>query len=121
MFTGIVKEKGLIKSIVRKTGLLEITVNSEKISEDTSVDDSIAVNGVCLTVVGKDSSSFTVQAVNETFSMTNIQMLSAGDKVNIEPALRPLDRMGGHIVQGHIDGKGEVVAADNSAEVKNSG
>lgn len=109
MFTGIIKEVGVIKSLKSIGDGLEITVLSEAVNKDAAPDDSIAVNGVCLTVVKKDSLSFTVQAVRETVSRTNIKLLASGSKVNLEPALRPDDRLGGHIVQGHVDGTGEII------------
>jgi riboflavin synthase len=108
MFTGIIKEIGTIRSVRNLNGGLEITVGSSIVNKDSAVDDSIAVNGICLTVVKKDSSSFTVQAVKETVSGSNIKLLVQGAAVNLEPALKPDDRLGGHIVQGHIDGTGEI-------------
>lgn len=108
MFTGIIKEIGSIKSLKRTGDGLEITVQSGSVIKEAQVDDSISVNGVCLTVVKKTADSFTVQAVRETVSETNIASLAAGSSVNLEPALRPNDRLGGHIVQGHIDGTGEI-------------
>jgi riboflavin synthase len=118
MFTGLIKETGTIKSIIRTGDGLEITVNSSTVNSDASIDDSIAVNGVCLTVVKKDSGSFTVQAVRETVEKTNSASLSAGDPVNLEPALKANDRLGGHIVQGHIDGTGEIVRVIENSKGK---
>jgi riboflavin synthase len=109
MFTGLIKETGTVKSLKRIGDGMELSVTSSVVNADAAVDDSIAVNGVCLTVVRKDSDSFTVQAVSETLEKSGTGSLIQGDKVNLEPALRADDRLGGHIVQGHIDGKGEIV------------
>lgn len=109
MFTGLIKEIGTVKSIKRIGDGMELSVSSSFVNADAAVDDSIAVNGVCLTVVRKDLESFTVQAVNETIRKSNIGKLVQGQKVNLEPALRADDRLGGHIVQGHIDGSGEII------------
>ncbi|HQO09422.1 MAG TPA: riboflavin synthase [Clostridiales bacterium] len=109
MFTGIIKDIGIIKNIRSSGDGLEIEIRSEKICSDAKPDDSVAVNGVCLTITKTDGSFFTVQSVRESISRTNIGLLKKGDYVNLEPALRPSDRLGGHIVQGHIDGKGEVI------------
>ena len=108
MFKGLIKETGTVKSVKRIGDGMELSVYSVIVNADAEVDDSIAVNGVCLTVVRKDTDSFTVQAVSETLEKSNIGTLVQGEKVNIEPALRADDRLGGHIVQGHIDGTGEV-------------
>ncbi len=109
MFTGIVKEIGTVKTVRNLSGVIEITVDSDVVNSDCSVDDSIAVNGVCLTVTAKNESSFTAQAVRETVLRSNIKALKENMKVNLEPALRPNDRLGGHIVQGHIDGTGKIL------------
>lgn len=109
MFTGLIKETGTVKSVRRIGDGMEISVYSSSVNADASVDDSIAVNGVCLTVVRKDSNSFTVQAVRETVEKSNIGSLVQGSKVNLEPALKADDRLGGHIVQGHVDGSGEIL------------
>lgn len=109
MFTGLVKEIGTVRSLKRIGDGMELSVSSSAVNADAAVDDSIAVNGVCLTVVQKDSDSFTVQAVSETLEKTGTGSLVQGDKVNLEPALRAGDRLGGHIVQGHIDGTGEII------------
>ncbi|HAQ62671.1 TPA: riboflavin synthase [Candidatus Delongbacteria bacterium] len=109
MFTGIIKEIGIIRSVLNMNGVIEITVGSSLVNSDSIVDDSIAVNGICLTVTKKNAASFTVQAVRETVLRSNIKSFAENMKVNLEPALRPNDRLGGHIVQGHIDGTGEVL------------
>jgi len=109
MFTGIIKEIGVIRSVLNLNNTFEVTVGSSVVNSDSAVDDSIAVNGICLTITKKDAGSFTVQAVRETVLRSNIKSLKENMKVNLEPALRPNDRLGGHIVQGHIDGTGKIL------------
>ena len=87
-----------------------LTVSARKVLEDVRVGDSIAVNGVCLTVVSFDSGSFTVDVMPETFRRTNLHALSPGAPVNLERAMRAGGRFGGHFVQGHVDGTGVVVS-----------
>jgi len=109
MFTGIIKEIGIIRSVLNLNSTFEVTVGSSVVNSDSAVDDSIAVNGICLTVIKKNAGSFTVQAVRETVLRSNIKSFTENMKVNLEPALKPDDRLGGHIVQGHIDGSGEIL------------
>jgi len=109
VFTGLIKEIGRVKNLRYTGDGLEIVIGSAMVVKESAVDDSIAVNGVCLTVISRDEGSFTAQAVKETVSRTNISSLKVGSNVNLELALRTSDRLGGHIVQGHIDGTGEVI------------
>lgn len=109
MFTGLVKEKGTVLSVKSTGDGLELTVGSVTAASDALPDDSVAVNGVCLTVTSKSGNSFTAEAVRETVSKTNLSLLKPGSEVNLEPALKADGRLGGHIVQGHIDGKGEII------------
>ena len=114
MFTGIIKDIGKIKNLRSSGDGIELEIQSEKICSDAQVDDSVAVNGICLTVIKVEGGSFVVQSVKESLSRTSIGSLKKGDSVNLEPALRAQDRLGGHIVQGHIDGTGEVIrSVDN--------
>lgn len=108
MFTGIVEETGKISRINRSAGGFKLTVGSEKTLGDTVLGDSIAVNGVCLTVTELTPVSFTVGLAPETLSRTNLGDLDVGSQVNLERALTPASRMGGHIVQGHVDDVGKV-------------
>ncbi len=108
MFTGLIEEVGKVKSIIKEKNGLRITISSDVILDDIKVDDSVAVNGTCLTVVAFDTIGFTVQAVQESVSLTTLKFLKIGDLVNTERALRLDSRLGGHIVQGHIDGVGEI-------------
>lgn len=109
MFTGLIAEVGTVGSIERGPEGAVLRVTST-LAEDAVEGDSIAVNGVCLTVTRVVAEGFEVEAMNQTLGLTSIGALIAGDRVNLEAALRAGDRLGGHIVQGHVDGIGEVVA-----------
>lgn len=108
MFTGLIEEIGIIKRIETSGGGKLITVAAKSIMDDMKIDDSVAINGACQTVVSLTESSFTVVAVEETLAKTTLGRLSSGRKVNLERAMRPIDRLGGHLVQGHIDCVGKV-------------
>ncbi|NOR44673.1 MAG: riboflavin synthase, partial [Candidatus Delongbacteria bacterium] len=108
MFTGLIKEIGSIKSIKKLGDGSEITVSTQEVIKDAAIDDSIAINGVCLTVVAVDNNSFTVQAVKESLNLSTLSSLKIMDRVNLEPAMKVSDRLGGHIVQGHVDAKGKI-------------
>ncbi len=105
MFTGIVEELGTVRS--RTDGRFEFDATT--VLEDAKIGDSIAVNGCCLTVVEFGEGWWAADAVEETLSRTNLGDLSPGDPVNFERPVRAADRLGGHIVQGHVDAVGEVV------------
>ena len=108
MFTGIVEELGKVKTI-KKGGLQQrLTISCKKILEDIHLGDSIAVNGVCLTVVEFDSSGFSADVMNETFHRSSLGNLTSGDLVDLERAMSSQGRFGGHIVSGHIDGTGKI-------------
>lgn len=109
MFTGLVEEVGSIKRFERQGNGYLLEIGCHKIMDDVKVDDSIAVNGTCLTVTAFTKESFTVQAVAETVQRTTMSNLKIGSKVNLERALRLSDRLGGHLVQGHIDAIAEVI------------
>jgi len=105
MFTGVTEELGKISVIQRD----KLTVIARKVLEGTKIDDSIAVNGICLTVVRCDASSFTVDVMPETTKRTTFGQWRVGDEVNLERALTFAGRVGGHLVQGHIDGAGKII------------
>ena len=105
MFTGIVEELGRVGA--RQGG--RFTFAAPRVSEGTRVGDSIAVNGCCLTAVEVGDGWWSAEAVEETLGRTNLSLLAPGDAVNLERPVRALDRLGGHIVQGHVDAVGEVV------------
>ncbi len=104
MFTGLVEEIGQIKAVRAISAARQFTIAAHKVLSDLKIDDSICVNGVCLTVIRQIHEAFEVQAVDETLRKTNLGQLQIGSRVNLERALRPTDRLGGHFVQGHVDG-----------------
>lgn len=111
MFTGIVQGIGRIARIESRGGDLRLVIDAQQIGlDDVAIGDSIAVSGVCLTVVERDGPTFTIDASNETLSLTTLGALRAGDPVNLEKALRLSDRLGGHLVSGHVDGVGKIVS-----------
>ena len=109
MFTGLIEEKGLVKSIVNKDGGKRITIECNDILSDIKIDDSISINGICQTVVKIGSSCFEVDAVEETLKKTTIRYWRNGQIVNLERALKFSDRLGGHLVLGHVDTVGEII------------
>ena len=116
MFSGIVADVGLIKLAEDRDGGLRLTVATEILGmADVQVGDSIAVNGVCLTVVRIVGNDFTVDVSRETLNCTN-GLEQQGRHVNLEKALRLSDRLGGHLVSGHVDGVGEVIAFNDIGE-----
>ncbi len=110
MFTGIIEEIGTIKSVVRNSSKSQLVIGASKVLEDAHIGDSIAVNGVCLTVVDFTSSQFTVDVMNETYSRSSLGDLRIAGQVNLERAMPANGRFGGHIVTGHIDGTGRIKA-----------
>jgi len=112
MFTGIVEELGKVKAIARGTKSIRLTVMASKVLSDVQIGDSIAVNGACLTVVEYTGNWFTADVMPETVKSTVLTGLQNGDTVNLERTLRVGDRFGGHIVSGHIDGVGKIIAKD---------
>lgn len=105
MFTGIIETSGTIEQIEREGGNVHFTLNSA-ITHELKIDQSVAHNGVCLTVVGINNNSYTVTAIQETLDKTNLGQWKEGDIVNLERAMKLGDRMDGHIVQGHVDQTG---------------
>jgi riboflavin synthase len=106
MFTGIVEELGVVVKISDNA----MTVQASKVTEDLKLGDSISVNGTCLTAVNFSRTEFSVDLSPETMRRTSLGQLSVGSPVNLERALLATDRMGGHIVQGHVDGTGRVMS-----------
>ena len=103
MFTGLVEETGTISGIIKNADGLELRIKASKVRSDLKVNDSISCSGICLTVTNLEEDYFNVQLVNETLDRTNAKLWKVGDLINLERALLPTSRMGGHIVQGHID------------------
>ncbi|MDR3589791.1 MAG: riboflavin synthase [Negativicutes bacterium] len=108
MFTGLVEELGKVKTVVKGAMSVRLTVSARTILGDVKLGDSIAVNGTCLTVVDYSDSWFTADVMPETVDRTALAGLKAGDSVNLERTLRVGDRLGGHIVNGHVDGVGTI-------------
>ena len=112
MFTGIIEEIGTIKGIKRGNRSVVLEVKAKKVLEDLKVGDSIATNGVCLTVTSFSGGSFCADVMPETMQRSNLGGLHAGDPVNLERALSLNGRLGGHIVTGHVDGMGKIVGRE---------
>ena len=112
MFTGIVEEVGVVAKISGNG----MTVRATKVTEDMKLGDSIAVNGACLTAVSFDRTEFSVDLSPETMRRTSLGQLSVGGPVNLERALLASDRMGGHIMQGHVDGTGRVMSTKTDGD-----
>jgi riboflavin synthase len=110
MFTGIVEELGSITSREELADSARLTVMGPLVTSDAKHGDSISVNGVCLTVVTVDAGCFTADVMQETLDRSSLGALDVGSPVNLERAVRLQDRLGGHLVQGHVDGVGEVVS-----------
>ncbi|MFA4030021.1 MAG: hypothetical protein GDYSWBUE_001409 [Candidatus Fervidibacterota bacterium] len=108
MFTGIVEEVGQVVAVERMGGGARLTISASVVMDDLKVGDSICVNGACLTVTRRSASRFQVDVMEETMLRTNLAFLRVGDKVNLERALKATDRLGGHFVQGHVDGTGVI-------------
>ena len=104
MFTGIIEETGTVRSVTANS----LCISAEKVLEGTAVGDSIAVSGVCLTVTSLADGAFTADVMPETVRLTSLSRLRPGAKVNLERAVQPAGRLGGHIVSGHVDGCGRV-------------
>jgi len=104
VFTGIVQETGKLKNRIEKADKYQLMISANKVLKDIKKGDSIAVNGVCLTVVDFDSSSFTADVMPETLNSTNLSDLKKSSMVNLEQSLRMSDFVGGHFVTGHVDG-----------------
>ncbi|VAW55103.1 Riboflavin synthase eubacterial/eukaryotic [hydrothermal vent metagenome] len=111
MFTGIIESVGHIKNIEPVGGDMRLHVNVGSLDmEDVQLGDSIAVNGVCLTTVEFDNKHFVADVSNETITLTSLKNLATGSEVNLEKALLPTTRLGGHLVSGHVDGLGEIIS-----------
>jgi riboflavin synthase len=120
MFTGIVQDVGRIVSLERRAGDVRLRIAVTNLRLDhTAPGDSIAVSGVCLTALDLEKTagaqSFAADVSNETLSLTTLGALSVGSRVNLEPALRAGDALGGHLVSGHVDGLGEVLSIESDA------
>jgi len=111
MFTGLIQDVGTVESVERGGEGARLRVTTE-LGPEVGGGDSVAVNGVCLTATAVDGSGFATEAMNQTLTVTALGTLEQGDRVNLELAMKASDRLGGHIVQGHADGVGEVLSVE---------
>jgi riboflavin synthase len=116
MFTGIIEEVGMITSLEKRGDGAKLKISANIVTENTNEGDSIAVNGVCLTALDVRQDSFAADMSNETLNRSTLGKLNVGSKVNLERAVTPATRLGGHIVQGHVDARGKFVGAAQSGD-----
>ena len=119
MFTGIIEEIGIVKDFTQTSNGAEITISCNKVLSDTKIGDSIAINGVCQTVVEMSENAFTANVSNETLKVTTFLSIKKGEKVNLERALTLNERIGGHLVSGHVDSVAKLVSSQKSADFYN--
>lgn len=110
MFTGLISELGSVTAIARLPESAIFTINAPALIADIKIGDSVSVNGVCLTAINVEGITFSADVMIQTLNVTSLSIIEAGSKVNLELAARAADRLGGHIVQGHVDGVGKVKA-----------
>jgi riboflavin synthase len=110
MFTGIVEELGTVAGVEDQGDAIRLTIHAEHVLADAGLGDSIAVNGCCLTVAERDGDTWTADVMQETLDKTSLAGVQPGDRVNLERAVTPTTRLGGHIVQGHVDGVGTIAS-----------
>ncbi len=110
MFTGIVEELGTVAGVEDQGDAIRLTIHAEHVLADAGLGDSISVNGCCLTVAERDGDTWTADVMQETLDKTSLAGVQPGDKVNLERAVTPTTRLGGHIVQGHVDGVGTIAS-----------
>ncbi|WP_158862626.1 riboflavin synthase [Leifsonia sp. AG29] len=115
MFTGIIEELGEVTAVERSADAARLTVRGPLVVSDARHGDSISVSGVCLTVVGSDAGTFTADVMAETLAMSTLDDVAPGRRVNLERAAQVGDRLGGHIVQGHIDGTATVLSVNDGS------
>ena len=108
MFTGIIEEIGTVRNIRRGRNSVALTIGAPHIVKGTRIGDSIAVNGICLTVTDMQTDSFSADVMHETMNRSSLASLVAGQRVNLERAMPADGRFGGHIVSGHVDGMGQI-------------
>ena len=116
MFTGIIEELGRVREIEKRGEDARIVIEARTVTEGSSDGDSIAVNGVCLTALDVKSDSFAADVSKETLSRSTLGSLKSGSPVNLERAVTPATRLGGHIVQGHVDARGKFLGSENHGE-----
>lgn len=114
MFTGIIEEIGIVKNFRMTADNAEISIDCQKVLEGTKIGDSIAVNGVCQTVISLTETGFTAEVSEETLKVTDFSQMKSGDKVNLERALALNERIGGHFVSGHVESTAKFISAKKS-------
>lgn len=119
MFTGIVEEIGIVKSLEFKANGAKIVIGCQKVIEDVKIGDSIAIDGVCQTVIAFNSSEFSAEISDETLKVTTLGNLKSGNIVNLERALTLSSRLGGHIVSGHVDCMGKFINIEKLSDFYN--
>ena len=112
MFTGIIEELGRIAAVTKLADAIRLEVEGPLVVSDLGRGDSVSVNGVCLTAVEIESNTFTADVMQETLNLTSLAGISVGDPVNLERAMTAATRFGGHVVQGHVDGVGSIIARE---------
>jgi riboflavin synthase len=116
MFTGLIQELGIVESVNSNTEGREFVIRAPNLIKDIQIDDSVATNGVCLTATAIEADKFKVQAVHVTLEKTSLGLIQVNDRVNLELSLRPMDRLGGHFVQGHVNATGKIKNIDKRGE-----
>jgi riboflavin synthase len=114
MFTGIIEELGVVEALEDQGDAIRLTVRGPHVTLDAKLGDSVSVNGCCLTVAARAGETFTADVMRETLDKTSLGVLEPGGRVNLERAVTAATRLGGHIVQGHVDGTGSVVRREPS-------
>jgi riboflavin synthase len=114
MFTGIIEELGRVKAIEHQSDAVRLTIEGPLVTSDAHRGDSIAVCGTCLTVIEFGNGEFTADVMKETLDKTSLSTIKVGDPVNLERAMTAQTRYGGHVVQGHVDGVGEIISREPS-------
>ena len=114
MFTGLIEELGSVAAVTDQGDAVRLSITSPTVLEGTATGDSIAVNGCCLTVVEHDGDTWTADVMRQTLRLSSLAGITPGDTVNLERAATPEKRLGGHVVQGHVDGVGEVLSREPS-------
>ena len=114
MFTGLVQELGTVAALEQQADALRLSIRAPQTVSDARLGDSIAINGVCLTIAELDGDNFFADVMQESLDRTGLGQLVEGARVNVEPALLPTTRLGGHMMQGHVDGTARLVSREHS-------
>jgi riboflavin synthase len=117
VFTGLILEMGVLTSLKRRSGGAVLTLKADRIATAAATGDSIAINGVCLTVVSKNNKEISFDLSDETLGATNLGRLKPGDRINLESSLTPDSKMGGHFVTGHVDSAGKIRSRETSGDM----